>query len=50
MDFAFEFVAKHGGIELEKDYPYTGEALADQPLGRYTSWPIALLAYRRLGM
>lgn len=25
MDYAFEFVKEHGGIELEKDYPYTGD-------------------------
>jgi hypothetical protein len=25
MDFAFEFIHEHGGIEYEEDYPYTGE-------------------------
>lgn len=24
MDYAFDFVTQHGGIELERDYPYTG--------------------------
>jgi hypothetical protein len=24
MDFAFDFVQSHGGIEYEDDYPYKG--------------------------
>lgn len=25
MDFAFDFIVENGGIDTERDYPYTGE-------------------------